>query len=53
MPINIANPNIPPFFSPKVGPTDKGSEYRAKIGAMVIYFEIKNKRTLKRFNYTS
>ena len=53
MPINLANSNLLPFLSPRVGPTDKGSEYGEKIGAMFIYFEIKNKRTLKRFNYTS
>ena len=53
MRINLANSNLLPFLSPRVGPIDKGSEYGVKIEAMVICFEIKNKITLKRFNYTS
>ena len=40
-------------MSPRVGPTGKGSEYGAKIGAMFIYFQKKRIKTLKRFNYTS
>ena len=53
MPINLANSNILPFLSPRVGPTSKGSEYRVKIQEMDIYFEINNRITLKKFNYTS
>ena len=43
MPINLANSNLLPFLSLRVGPTDKGSEYGAKIGATFIYFKKKNK----------
>ena len=39
-------------MSPRVEPTDKGSEYGAKIGAMFIYFKKEELKTLKRFNYT-
>ena len=40
-------------MSPKVGPTDKGSEYGAKIGAMFIYFQKKRIKNLKIFYYSS
>ena len=46
VPISLANSNLLPFLSPKVGPTDKGSEYRTKNGAMFIYFK---KEELKNF----
>ena len=42
MPINLANSNLLPFLSPRVGPTDKGREYGAKIKARFILNEMKN-----------
>ena len=42
MPIILANSNLLLFLSPRVGPTDKRSEYEAKIGAMFILNEMKN-----------
>ena len=42
MPIILANSNLLPFLSPRVGPTDKESEYEAKIGARFILNEMKN-----------
>ena len=42
MPIILANSNLLPFLSPRVGPIDKGSEYGAKIGARFILKEMKN-----------
>ena len=42
MPVILANSNLLPFLSPRVGPTDKGSEYGAKIGARFILNEMKN-----------
>ena len=42
MPIILANSNLLPFLSPRVGPTDKGTEYKAKIEARFILNEMKN-----------
>ena len=42
MPIILANSNLLPFLSPKVGPIDKGSEYGVKIGARFILNKMKN-----------
>ena len=42
VPIKLANTNLLPFLSPRVGSTDKGSEHEAKIGARFILNEMKN-----------
>ena len=42
MPIILANSNLLPFLSPRVEPTDKGSEYVVKIGARFILNKMKN-----------
>ena len=42
MPIILANLNLLPFLSPRVGPTGKGSEYGAKIRARFILNKMKN-----------
>ena len=40
--IILANSNLLPFLSPRVGPTGKGSEYGAKNGAKFILNKMKN-----------
>ena len=42
VPIKLANTNLLPFLSPRVGSTDKGSGYGVKIGTRFILNKMKN-----------